>query len=288
MRFATTLLRGRPVFGLIEADNYHAAGDSILAAIPDLAAAIASGLERTAEDLREQGEHMPTDGLVFAPIIPHPTHIYCVGLNYQTHRDEVRHPSVRARPEHPTMFARFASTLIGHRAPIVKPYNSNVVDYEGELAVIIGKRGRRIARRDALAYVAGYSCFNDVSMRDWQMHGAQWIPGKNFPHSGALGPMLTTVDEVGPLDELRLRTILNGTVMQEAKLGSFIFDVPAIISYISGFCELQPGDVIATGTPGGVGFKRDPPVLLEPGKICEVVIDRVGHLINPVVAEPPP
>lgn len=278
MKFATVTWRGALYFGLVEGEAIHlaAAGLGLRAHLRDLPALAAELRLRPA---------IPLSDVAFAPVIPDPEQIFCAGLNYQHHRDETRPEHRKAYPEYPVIFPRFASSLTGHGQPVVKPGNSDVVDYEGELAVIIGRGGRRIAPADALAHVAGVACFNDVSMRDWQMRGEQWGPGKNFPASGPFGPYLVTLDETGPLEALELRTILDGVVMQRSKLDFLIFDVPTLIAYCSGFAELRPGDVIVTGTPGGVGFTRKPPVLLEPGKVVAVEIDKVGRLENPVIAE---
>ena len=183
------------------------------------------------------------------------------------------------------MFTRFADTQVGHRGALVKPRHSDKMDYEGELAVVIGKAGRDIDAADALAHVAGFACYQDASIRDFQGHTTQFTPGKNFPATGGFGPWLTTPDEAGPIGAQRLRTTLNGTVMQEARLGEMIFPIERLIAYLSSWTPLAPGDVIATGTPGGVGMKRVPPVWLEDGDEVVVEIDGVGTLSNPVVAE---
>ena len=284
MRFSTIETATGQVWGLVEGDMIRLATPAILQDAPDLKSAIARGLPALAARLRAEAVPQPVAGLTHAAVIPNPAQIFCAGLNYVKHREETKKGD-RVYPKFPVIFGRWATSLTGHGQPIIKPRNSNVVDYEGELVAIIGTPGRHIAKEDALAHVAGYACFNDVSMRDWQMRGEQWTPGKNFPTSGPLGPEMVTADEVGPLDDLWIRTILDGVEMQAAQLKDFIFDLPTLISYVSGFAELRPGDLIATGTPGGVGFTREPPVLLEPGKVCEVVVDRVGRLSNPVVAE---
>jgi 2-keto-4-pentenoate hydratase/2-oxohepta-3-ene-1,7-dioic acid hydratase in catechol pathway len=182
------------------------------------------------------------------------------------------------------VFSRFASTLAAHGQSIAKPQNVRSMDYEAELAVIIGKPGRFLTGETALDHVAGFTCFNDISMREWQMMTTQWMPGKNFPNSGPLGPVLIPRDEFLPgFDQRRIRLILNGTVMQESHFGQFIFDLPTLIAHISQFVHLQPGDVIATGTPGGVGYMRKPPVLLEPGSTVTVDIEGIGALTNTIV-----
>jgi len=216
------------------------------------------------------------------PVILDPAKILCVGLNYHSHRDEFSHRDPGA---HPPMFIRYADTQVGHGQPLVLPRNATNFDYEGELAVVMGKRARHVPAARALEYVAGYSCYHDGSLRDWQFHTSQWTPGKNFPGTGGFGPWLVTTDELPDPSRLTLVTRLNGKEMQRSTTDLLIFDVPTIIEYLTGFTELLPGDVIATGTPGGVGFKRDPPVFMKPGDVAEVEITSIGILRNPVVAE---
>ena len=191
----------------------------------------------------------------------------------------------RPKVDNPTIFVRFADAQVGHLQPIVKPKLSDKVDYECELAVIIGKGGRYISEAAAYDHVVGYSCYNDVSIRDYQNHTSQWTPGKNFPASGPFGPYFVTRDEVGELKGKNIRTRLNGKEMQHATFDQFIFPVPRLMEYISRFTLLSPGDVIITGTPGGVGFRRDPPVWMKAGDTVEIEIDGVGLLKNPIVAE---
>ena len=183
------------------------------------------------------------------------------------------------------IFVRFADSLVGHLEPIVRPPESVQLDYEGELAVVIGRRARRVPRERALEHVAGYSCFNDGSVRDFQRHGPQWTPGKNFRASGAFGPWLVTADEQDDPTRFRLTTRLNGDVMQSESVAELCFDVPALIEYCSTFTQLEPGDVIVTGTPGGVGAGRRPPIWMKDGDVVEVEIDGIGTLHNPVVDE---
>lgn len=215
------------------------------------------------------------------PVIPHPGKILCIGLNYETHRVETgRDPT-----GHPAVFIRFADSQLAHGADIVRPHISTALDYEGELAVIIGKGGRYISREDAMAHVAGYACYNDATVRDWQRHTIQFTPGKNFPRTGGFGPWMVTADEVADVRALRLETRVNGVAVQSAGLDQLIFPIPVLIEYCSAFTHLQPGDVIVTGTPGGVGFKRDPQLFLKPGDLVEVEVSQVGLLANGVVDE---
>ena len=279
MKFATILDGDRQRFGLVDGDALHLApaGETLRDHLAGDLAALAQrlrGLPAT-----------PLEGVTWAPVVPDPAQILCVGLNYKDHREETRSVTGGAYPEHPIIFTRFATTLAAHGETLPIPRVSEVVDYEAELAVIIGKGGRYIAQADAMDHVAGYAPFNDISMRDWQMKADQWAPGKNFPKSAPLGPMMVTPDEVGDIGSAGIRLILDGEVMQESWLSYLIFDIPTLISYISQFLELRPGDVIATGTPGGVGFVRKPPVLLAPGKTCVVEIDGVGRLENTFAAD---
>ncbi len=219
--------------------------------------------------------------VAWLPVIPNPGKILCAGINYDEHRRETG----RDAAAHPTIFTRFASSQAGHLGAVWHPAETAEFDYEGELAVIIGAPGRRIAAADALAHVAGYACYMDGSVRDWQRHTSQFTPGKNFPRTGPFGPWLVTPDEMGPLGPQRLRTRVNGRVLQDARLDQMIFGVPALIAYCSAFSPLEPGDVIVTGTPGGVGSKRTPPVWLRPGDTVEVEIDGIGVLRNPVTVD---
>jgi 2-keto-4-pentenoate hydratase/2-oxohepta-3-ene-1,7-dioic acid hydratase in catechol pathway len=224
---------------------------------------------------------MPLEGTRLLPPIPNPGKIICVGLNYLDHVAETG----RKLTEKPALFNRFAESQIGHLEPMIKPTESEQLDYEGEVAIVIGKPGRRISEADALGYIAGYSCYNDGSVRDWQYHTTQFLPGKNFVGTGGFGPWLVTSDEIGDPSTLKLTTRLNGEVMQSATVDMMITSIPAQIAYISTFTPLEPGDVIVTGTPGGVGSKRKPPLYMKAGDVIEIEIDRIGILRNMVANE---
>ena len=215
------------------------------------------------------------------PVIPNPGKILCVGLNYATHTKETG----REQKDFPAIFTRWADTLIAAGDALVCPKVSDRFDYEGELAVVIGKGGRGISRANALAHVGGYSIFNDGSVRDWQRHNIQFIPGKNFPGTGGFGPELVTPDELLDLANQRLQTRINGQLVQDQPISDMIWDVPFLIEYCSTFTPLHSGDVIVTGTPGGVGDKRVPPLYMGDGDLAEVSIGRLGVLRNPVVKE---
>jgi 2-keto-4-pentenoate hydratase/2-oxohepta-3-ene-1,7-dioic acid hydratase in catechol pathway len=221
------------------------------------------------------------DSVEFLPVIPHPQKIFCAGINYRTHVQETG----RDIPNHPMIFTRFADSQTGHLQPIVRPKVSQKLDFEGELAVVIGKAGRYIKAGQALEHVAGYSAYNDGSIRDWQRHSIQFVPGKNFPQTGGFGPWLVTTDEIPDPSTLSLTTRLNGEVMQQCQTDDMIFSVGALIEYCSSFTHLNPGDVIITGTTGGVGAFRQPPVWMKPGDIAEVEISNIGTLRNTIADE---
>jgi len=219
--------------------------------------------------------------LTLLPVIPDPDKILCVGLNYRAHAQETGNPL----PEKPMIFARFANSQVGHGQPLLRPAASAKLDFEGELAVVIGRRCRNVTRAEAASVIAGYACYNDGSVRDFQRHSTQYTPGKNFPATGGFGPWLVTLDEAGDIRQATLTTRLNGTAVQHSRLDDMIFDVPALIEYCSTWTELAPGDVLSTGTPSGVGAARKPPLWLKPGDVVEVDISCVGVLRNPVAAE---
>lgn len=223
------------------------------------------------------------EAIAFGLPVERPDKILCIGINYRDHAAEAS--AAAKEPANPSIFVRFPGSHSGHEQPIVAPAISEQFDFEGELGVIIGKPAWRISRADALSHVAGYCCFAENSVRDFQKHATQITAGKNFRSSGAFGPWLTTADEVGDPSRLTLVTRLNGAVMQSAALSSMIFPVDALIAYISQFTQLLPGDVIATGTPAGVGALRTPPVWMKPGDLLEIDIPGVGLLRNRVVAE---
>jgi acylpyruvate hydrolase len=242
-----------------------------------------AGIDR-ARALSETGPVLDEQALTYLPPLTAPPKIICVGINYWDHARENKLES----PAHPTFFARFASSLIGHEQPIIRPTVSEQLDFEGELAVIIGKPGRHIGAEKALEHVAGYAVFNDASVRDYQMRGQQWTLGKNFDGTGAFGPDFVTADEVPPGGKgLRLTTRLNGATVQSSNTDELIFDVAALISRLSEALTLETGDVIVTGTPGGIGFFRTPKLFMKQGDVCEIEIEGVGTLRNRIQDEAP-
>ncbi|MBL0371900.1 fumarylacetoacetate hydrolase family protein [Rhizobium sp. KVB221] len=247
----------------------------------DLLSLVRSGdqaLAQAAEALKN-APAVNLDRVTLLPPISNPEKIVCVGLNYTDHSAE----SGFKQPDFPTIFGRFNSSLIAHGAPILRPEVSVQLDYEGELVAIIGKPARDVSESDALDYVAGYSIFNDGSIRDYQFKAPQWTPGKNFDDTGAFGPWFVTADELPPgCEGLRLQTRLNGQVVQDASISDMVFSVAKLISILSGFMTLVPGDVIVTGTPSGVGLARKPQLFMKDGDVCEVEIERIGILSNPI------
>jgi len=219
--------------------------------------------------------------ITFQPVVPDADKLLCVGLNYATHIAE----GGREPPKQPMMFIRFNNSVVGHGQALVRPKASEKFDFEGELVVIIGKTCRHVAKADWQSVVAGYTCFNDGSIRDWQRHTTQFAPGKNFYKSGAFGPYLITPDEVGDITSKQLITRLNGEVMQDAPINDLLFDIPTLIEYCSTFTQLEPGDAIVTGTTGGVGYARTPPVWMKPGDNIEIEVTGVGVLRNSIVDE---
>ncbi|HET6506102.1 MAG TPA: fumarylacetoacetate hydrolase family protein [Baekduia sp.] len=312
-RFASLLIDGRPVAARIEEDNSTGKAATTAAAATTTTAATTAtattaattttATTATAVPLRgiaELGRDTPSDVLAddslldrdaavalddpsvtIRPVVPRPDKVICVGLNYREHVAE----SLRDEPEYPVLFTKWASTLTGPTDPIALPAESTKIDYEGELVVVIGRRARRVAKADALSVVAGYAVANDLSMRDFQHKSHQWLQGKAWDASTPVGPFLVTPDEVPDPQALRLRTIVNGRTVQDATTDLMIFDVATLVAAVSEFATLQPGDLILTGTPGGVGVRRDPPLLLGPGDVVAVEVDGVGRIENTMKEE---
>ncbi len=256
-------------------------GDAVVdcaAVSPSLRAALSAG---TLPSAPPGAARFPLADITYLPPIPDPDKIICVSLNYLTHIQE----GGRDVPKKPTIFTRWANTQVGNLQPLVRPRQSETLDFEAEMALVIGKRARHVSRADAMGVVAGYSCYNDGSVREWQRHTSQFTPGKNFPGTGGFGPWIVTPDEAGDIGKATLLCRANGQETQRATLDDLVFDVPALIEYCSAFTVLEPGDVIITGTTGGVGAYRTPPLWLKPGDTVEVELSGVGILRNPVVQE---
>jgi 2-keto-4-pentenoate hydratase/2-oxohepta-3-ene-1,7-dioic acid hydratase in catechol pathway len=282
MKLASFVVQGRSSYGVVEGDHVIDLESLKPTLGHDLKQAIAN--DRLGELTREPQAslpRLPLADVTFLPVIPNPGKVLCIGINYATHVRETG----REMPTYPMIFTRFADSQTAHLQPIVRPTASHKLDFEGELAVVIGKAARHVKHADALDYVAGYACYNDGSVRDWQKHTIQFVPGKNFPNTGGFGPWLVTRDEIGDPQDLELSTRLNGEVMQHTRTSDMIFDVRQLIEYCSTFTELAPGDVIVTGTTGGVGAFREPPVWMKPGDQVEVEIAGIGTLRNSIVDE---
>jgi 2-keto-4-pentenoate hydratase/2-oxohepta-3-ene-1,7-dioic acid hydratase in catechol pathway len=282
MKLVAYELNQTSAYGVLSGDHIIEPAPALLARYPDIRALLDGGaLPELAAAVAGKPATLALSDVTLLPPVGNPRKIFCVGLNYKSHVAETKRPDA----VHPSIFVRFADSLTAHCAPLRFPAEkSTMFDFEGELAVVIGKGGSDIAEADALDHVAGYACFNDGTLRDWQRHTHQWTPGKNFPGTGVFGPALVTADEAGDITQVQLTTRLNGEVVQQASLSDLIFPLPVIISYLSQFTPLYPGDVIATGTPGGVGDRRDPPLYMKPGDVVEVEISRIGHLRNVVQA----
>lgn len=268
-------------YGAVHGDRITDLGIRLSGRYSDVKALIAGeGFEEARRSLQGATSDYSVDEVTYLPVVPNPGKIICVGLNYEEHRVEGNRP----KTADPALFVRFAESQTGHRAHLIRPRESTQFDYEGEVAVVIGKAGRRIPQDKASQHIAGFACYNDGSVRDWQLATSQWTPGKNFPATGGFGPWLALTDELPAESTLTLVTRLNGEEMQRATTDMMIFPIPRLISFISTFTTLEPGDVIVTGTPGGVGFRRNPQVFMKPGDRVEVEVSGVGTLVNTISA----
>lgn len=277
MKLISFLHHGAPAYGAVIGDDVLDLTPILGAQAPDLKTLLAKNLVGAAAQAVQA--HKPTlkfAQLTLLPVIPNPGNIFCIGLNYGEHVRETG----REVTETPVIFLRLADSQVAHGQDILRPAESHRLDYEAEIAVIIGEGGRRIREEDAWKHIAGYSCYNDGSVRDWQVATSQWTPGKNFYKTGGFGPWMVTSDEIAPGQVMRLQTVLNGQVLQDTTTDKMIHSIPRQIAYISTFIPLSPGDVIVTGTPGGVGNKRNPQIFMKPGDVCEIVVDAIGTLRN--------
>ena len=277
MKIASFKTAAGASYGVVTGDGIVDAG-RLARDLPTLKARLAAGGLDALRALAGNKPDYKLEEVELLPTIPDPGKIFCIGVNYASHLAETSQP----KPPHPMIFTRFADTQVGAGQPMIRPRESGNFDYEGELAVVIGKAGRRIAREDALAHVAGYACYNDGSIRDWQRHTSQFTPGKNFAGTGSFGPWLVTTDEIPDVSRLTIATRLNGVEVQRAPISDLVFDVPTLIEYCSTFINLAAGDVIVTGTTGGVGAYRKPPLWMKEGDTVEVEISGIGILRNPV------
>jgi 2-keto-4-pentenoate hydratase/2-oxohepta-3-ene-1,7-dioic acid hydratase in catechol pathway len=269
---------GQASYGTVSGTDVLDAGAVLGTEYADLREVIAAG---AVARLAGVGAALPLASVTLLPPVPNPEKILCVGLNYLSHIAETG----RDRPRHPSIFTRYPSSLVGHGTPLVRPRASHDFDYEGELALVIGTGGRHISAEAAFDHVLGYTCMNEGSIRDYQIHTTQFWPGKSFESSGSIGPWIVTADDLGDITARTLTTRIDGMVVQQARLDDLAISIPEMIAYISTVITLQPGDVIATGTPGGVGKFRKPPLYMAPGMQTEVEITGIGTLSNGVVDE---
>ena len=279
MKLASFLYQGTRSYGIVTAGGVIDLGNRIGDQYRDLKALLqGDGLEQ-ARRFAQAPVDLKMDAITFLPVIERPEKILCVGMNYAEKRQEFdQHDPA------PTLFVRFADSQTGHNMPVLKPRQSHEFEYEGELAVIIGNGGENISRDHALDHVAGYSCYMDGSARDWQH--SWFTAGKNWRQTGAFGPWMVTADEIPDPHQLAIRTWLNGRMVQEDNTSSMIHKVAELIEYISTFTRLNSGDVIITGSPGGVGKKRNPPLFMQEGDRIEVEIEHIGHLSNVIMEAP--
>ena len=279
MKLASYMYDNKACYDSVDGDGIIDLSRRIGARYPDIRSLLAGGgLEAAKKAASGQQPDLKLAEVCLLPVIPNPGKIFCIGLNYDDHRKEGKHEKTEA----PAVFVRFPESQIGHGQPMLRPRESTKFDYEGEIALIIGKSGRRIAEKDAWDYIAGYSCYNDGSVRDWQHATTQWTAGKNFAATGGFGPWMVTADEIAPGSTLTLVTRLNGAEMQRSTTDFLIHSIPRLIAHLSTWVPLAPGDVIVSGTPGGVGARRDPPVWMKPGDVVEIEVDKIGVLRNTV------
>ena len=277
MKLISFLNQGTPSYGIVNGDDVLDLTPILGAQAPDLKTLIAKDLLGVAaEAAKTRPFTLKYSQLTLLPVIPNPGQIFCIGLNYGEHVQETGSKVT----ESPVIFTRVADSQVAHNQDILRPAESHRLDYEAEIAIVIGKGGRRIKEEDAWDHIVGYACYNDGSVRDWQVATSQWIPGKNFYKTGGFGPWMVTSDEIQPGRVMRLQTVLNGQVLQDTTTDKMIHSIPRQIAYISTFTPLHPGDVIVTGTPGGVGNKRTPQIFMKPGDVCEIVVDAIGTLRN--------
>ncbi|MEF3091654.1 5-oxopent-3-ene-1,2,5-tricarboxylate decarboxylase [Enterobacter sp. 10-1] len=279
MKLSSFVHQGIRSYGIVKADGVVDLGRRLGDRYSDLKSLLAADALNEAQQLFGEKPDLRFDALEFLPVIDNPGKILCVGMNYAEKRKEFDQHNPA-----PTLFIRFADSQTGHQMPVLKPRHSREFDYEGELAVIIGKSGDDISREEALSHVAGYSCYMDGSARDWQH--TWFTAGKNWRQTGAFGPWMTTADEIPDPHQLAIRTWLNGRMVQEDNTASMIHKVAELIEYISTFTRLNAGDVIITGSPGGVGKKRTPPLFMNAGDRIEVEIENIGHLSNVIMDAP--
>lgn len=281
MKYASYQIPGQsPTWGVVDGDRIQDLGPTGLQVAASLREAIRDG-KLPAESVSGADHSVAAGDVTLLPVIPDPNKVICIGVNYVSHQKETGRTEQKA----PTVFVRFADSQMGHEAPAVKPSCTTQFDYEGEVAVVIGREAYRVSEDSAMEFVAGYSIYNDFTVRDWQRATTQWTPGKNFPDTGAFGPYFVPSEDIEDISTMRLETRVNGEVRQSATLADLYFSIPELIAHVTTFTRLSPGDVIVTGTPGGVGLFMDPPGLLDDGDVVEVEVTNLGVLRNTVKAE---
>lgn len=277
MRWLSFVSEGRSSFGYVEEESVVDLG--AVCNFPDLKSALQCGsLDFLQQALCDRAPRVPLQALEFLPPIPNPSKVLCIGLNYVAHQEETGHRG----EDQPTLFIRLGEAQVGHNGTMLRPQESNSLDFEGEIALVIGLPGRRIPIEKCLDHVFGFSCYNDGSVREYQRHTSQFTAGKNFVKTGGFGPWVMTTEEVGNLDDMELLTHLNGELVQHAWSSDMVFDFASILNYCSTFIDLEPGDVIVTGTPGGVGAQRNPPLFMDEGDVISVTVRPIGTLTNTV------
>ncbi len=283
MRYLSFRAGNRNSYGVITDKGVVDLGKRLHDRHPTLKSLIEAGFPKEADDAAQGAADFAESDIEYLPTIPDATNVWCLALNYVEHHDEVQSAGrVQELPKQPALFMRSIDSLTAHGQPLLHPGVSEQFDYEGELGVIIGKPGRNVSEADALSHVAGYTIVNDGSVRDWQFHTRQITPGKNWYRSGSVGPWMVRAEQIADPQNLRIRTTLNGNVMQDGTTADMVHSIRKFISYLSTITLLHPGDILATGTPSGVGFSRKPPVWMQVGDVCEISIDQIGLLRNHV------
>lgn len=285
MKLISFEYQGAASFGAVVNDQVTDLGQHFKGRFATLRDLLTAGLQEIG-DLAALAPRCALADVTLLKPITNPEHIWCLAVNYADHHKEVEAAGrVQELPKYPALFARFNDSFAAHDQDLWHPGDASTqFDFEGELAVVIGKGGYRIAPENAWEHIAGYTILNDGSVRDWQFHTRQITPGKNFYRSGSIGPWIVTADEIADPYALRIETRLNGEVLQSDLADLMLHKIPRFIEYVSTIAPLQPGDILATGTPSGVGFSRNPPIFMKPGDICEISIDKIGKLSNKIVA----
>jgi len=276
MKFVSFLLKGQPKFGISDGKNITDLTGNINGANTLKELILNKGLKEAIQYAEKNPGDISLNQIEYLPLIPNPGKIICVGLNYSEHVKETG----RTVEQNPVIFLRVPESQTAHKQPIQRPKVSTHLDYECEMAVIMGDAGKHIKPENALKHIVGYSCYNESTIRDWQQHTRQFGMGKNFEKTGSFGPYMVLAENISDYTKLKIQTRLNGKVMQDAKLSQLIFDIPTLISYVSKAVPWRAGDVLVTGTPGGVGFKRKPPIFMKEGDQVEVEISEIGILSN--------